>query len=225
MPYLISTMESPSLWTTATLRPPAGNMFHRPRNEMKHQRAKNPIESAVRGVGVNWVRSVDTYDMKGTMAAFKDALTTDYDGPKVIIAEGECQLNRQRRLRPRIKALLETRQTDHSGALRRRRKRLYRRSFVYSSFGLSLSNHQAQSGSPTPAPCGTCGSKLCGVRCLRERCTCRDPVSVVLPHRCGRQSKRLRSDARSVSIDRDWLAEPPEIPQCLVQTSSSGIDH
>ena len=76
------------------------------RNEMKHQRAKNPIESAVRGVGVNWVRSVRTYDMKATMAAFKEALTTDYDGPKVIIAEGECQLNRQRRIRPQLKELL-----------------------------------------------------------------------------------------------------------------------
>jgi indolepyruvate ferredoxin oxidoreductase, alpha subunit len=65
----------------------------------------NRIEKAVRGVGVEWVRTVRTYDMKGTMAALREALTTSVSLPKVIIAEGECQLNRQRRIAPERKRL------------------------------------------------------------------------------------------------------------------------
>jgi indolepyruvate ferredoxin oxidoreductase, alpha subunit len=59
----------------------------------------------VRGVGVQWVRTVHTYDMRGTMRALREALTTAFRGPKVIIAEGECQLNRQRRIAPLLKKL------------------------------------------------------------------------------------------------------------------------
>jgi indolepyruvate ferredoxin oxidoreductase alpha subunit len=58
------------------------------------------IVEAVKGVGVTWVRRIDTYNMRETMAALRDALTTAYSGPKVIVAEGECQLNRQRRVAP-----------------------------------------------------------------------------------------------------------------------------
>jgi indolepyruvate ferredoxin oxidoreductase alpha subunit len=65
-----------------------------------HRGVQQPIERAVRGVGIDWVRRVHTYDMKSTMSALREALTTRHKGPKVIIAEGECQLNRQRRLRP-----------------------------------------------------------------------------------------------------------------------------
>jgi indolepyruvate ferredoxin oxidoreductase alpha subunit len=56
------------------------------------------IERAVRGVGITWVRRVSTYDMKGTLRALREALGASPRGLKVIIAEGECQLNRQRRL-------------------------------------------------------------------------------------------------------------------------------
>ncbi len=65
-----------------------------------HQQPGSSIEKAVRGVGVDWVRKVHTYDMAQTGSALREALTTDYAGPKVIIAEGECMLNRQRRTRP-----------------------------------------------------------------------------------------------------------------------------
>ena len=36
-----------------------------------------------------------------------EAFTTDFPGLKVIIAEGECQLERQRRIKPWIAALLK----------------------------------------------------------------------------------------------------------------------
>ena len=58
------------------------------------------ISKAVQGVGINWVRNIKSYDMTQTMQVLREALTTDYSGPKVIVAEGECQLNRQRRIRP-----------------------------------------------------------------------------------------------------------------------------
>ena len=74
------------------------------RGESTSRGLEQSIEKAVHGVGVDWVRRVNTYDMDGTMTVLEDALTTDYDGPKVIIAEGECQLNRQRRIRPQRQA-------------------------------------------------------------------------------------------------------------------------
>jgi len=59
------------------------------------------IERAVRGVGVQWVRTVRrTYDVAGLRDALKEALTTPERGPKVLIAQSECMLNRQRREKP-----------------------------------------------------------------------------------------------------------------------------
>jgi indolepyruvate ferredoxin oxidoreductase alpha subunit len=59
------------------------------------------IESAVRGVGVKWVRTLRrTYDVAGMRDALKEALTTRQQGPKVLIAQSECMLNKQRREKP-----------------------------------------------------------------------------------------------------------------------------
>ncbi len=73
------------------------------RGDIKNRDGKHPIETAVRGVGIEWVRTVRTYDMPGTMAALREALTTSFAGPKVIVADGECQLTRQRRIAPLLK--------------------------------------------------------------------------------------------------------------------------
>ncbi|KPQ08400.1 MAG: indolepyruvate ferredoxin oxidoreductase alpha subunit IorA [Rhodobacteraceae bacterium HLUCCA12] len=63
----------------------------------------NPIEKALRGVGVEWVRQIDrTYDVKKMRDTFHEALTTDFKGPKVIVASSECMLNRQRREKPQV---------------------------------------------------------------------------------------------------------------------------
>lgn len=62
------------------------------------------IERAVRGVGVDWVRTVRrTYDLKSMMATLKEALTTQAKGPKVLIAQSECMLNKQRREKPKVR--------------------------------------------------------------------------------------------------------------------------
>ncbi len=58
------------------------------------------IESVLQGVGVKWIRNVHTYDVATMKSTLTDAFTTAEGGLKVIVAEGECQLERQRRLRP-----------------------------------------------------------------------------------------------------------------------------
>jgi indolepyruvate ferredoxin oxidoreductase alpha subunit len=58
------------------------------------------MEHALKGVGVDWVKTVNNYDVGATMKTMKEAMTTKQPGLKVIIAEGECQLERQRKLRP-----------------------------------------------------------------------------------------------------------------------------
>jgi indolepyruvate ferredoxin oxidoreductase alpha subunit len=61
------------------------------------------IADAVRGVGVKWVRTITrTYDLVGMRDVLKEALTTKEKGPKVIVAQSECSLNKQRRVRPQL---------------------------------------------------------------------------------------------------------------------------
>jgi indolepyruvate ferredoxin oxidoreductase alpha subunit len=74
----------------------------------------NPISKALKGVGVEWVRQVDhTYDVTKMRDVLREALTTDYKGPKVIVASSECMLNKQRREKPlRAKAIKEGRRVD-----------------------------------------------------------------------------------------------------------------
>ncbi|MDP9605624.1 indolepyruvate ferredoxin oxidoreductase subunit alpha [Variovorax gossypii] len=62
------------------------------------------IESAVRGVGVKWVKTLRrTYDIAGMRDALKEALITREKGPKVLIAQSECMLNKQRREKPLVR--------------------------------------------------------------------------------------------------------------------------
>lgn len=77
------------------------------RADNPHRSTMHAIEQAVRGVGVTWVRTVGrTYDVARMREVLYEALSTDYAGPKVIIAQSECMLNRQRRERPRKAAAI-----------------------------------------------------------------------------------------------------------------------
>ena len=64
------------------------------------------IERALRGIGVKWLKSVYTYRVGTVAKALREAMTSSYRGLKVIIADAECQLERQRRIRPLIGAAL-----------------------------------------------------------------------------------------------------------------------
>lgn len=87
-------------------------MSSRAKNDTKA--TNNPISKALKGVGVEWVRQVDhTYDVTKMRDVLREALTTDYKGPKVIVASSECMLNKQRREKPlRNKAIKEGRRVD-----------------------------------------------------------------------------------------------------------------
>ncbi|MBE0621774.1 MAG: indolepyruvate ferredoxin oxidoreductase subunit alpha [Burkholderiales bacterium] len=69
-------------------------------------RAERTIENTLRGAGVKWLRNVYSYRVADMTKTLREAFTTDEPGLKVIIAEGECQLERQRRIRPVLARLL-----------------------------------------------------------------------------------------------------------------------
>ena len=66
----------------------------------EHKADDMGIERTLTGLGVGWMKTVDNYRVSAVADTLKDAMTSDYKGLKVIIAEGECQLERQRKLRP-----------------------------------------------------------------------------------------------------------------------------
>jgi indolepyruvate ferredoxin oxidoreductase alpha subunit len=57
------------------------------------------IEQTLRAMGVKWLRTVRTYSVSTMVITLKEAMKTAERGLKVIIADGECQLARQRRVR------------------------------------------------------------------------------------------------------------------------------
>jgi indolepyruvate ferredoxin oxidoreductase, alpha subunit len=73
----------------------------------EHRQGNNSIVDAVKGVGVKWVKRTHTYDMQGTLKLLREALHTPLRGPKVIVADGECQLNRQRRVAPLMRKAIK----------------------------------------------------------------------------------------------------------------------
>ncbi|MGB3025203.1 thiamine pyrophosphate-dependent enzyme [Paradevosia shaoguanensis] len=61
----------------------------------------NSITKAVKGIGAKWVRQIDrTYDVGKMRDTLKEALTSNEEGPKIIVASSECMLNKQRREKP-----------------------------------------------------------------------------------------------------------------------------
>ena len=76
--------------------------------EVPDRSTRHPIERAVRGVGVEWTRTIDhTYDVTKVKDTFLEAFTTEEDGPKVLVMQSECQLNRQRRVKKERAAKLK----------------------------------------------------------------------------------------------------------------------
>jgi|AntAceMinimDraft_1070359.scaffolds.fasta_scaffold03850_5 indolepyruvate ferredoxin oxidoreductase alpha subunit len=75
------------------------------------------IENTLKGMGVKWVKTVNNYRVSQVRDLLKEALNSPFNGLKVVIAEGECQLERQRRLKPirarRLKAGLRSVRTRY----------------------------------------------------------------------------------------------------------------
>jgi indolepyruvate ferredoxin oxidoreductase alpha subunit len=56
---------------------------------------------------VQWLRVVHTYEVDAMRARCRTPSPATFNGLKVIVAEGECQLERQRRIKPWIAGLLK----------------------------------------------------------------------------------------------------------------------
>ena len=67
-----------------------------------------PMENALKGVGVKWIKKQYTYQVGNMRNLIKEALTSSEKGLKVIIAEAECQIAKQRREKPRISKMLKS---------------------------------------------------------------------------------------------------------------------
>ncbi len=57
------------------------------------------MEDTLRGMGVKWMRKVRTYSVSKMVKTLAEAMTTAEKGLKVIIAESECMLAKQRRVK------------------------------------------------------------------------------------------------------------------------------
>ena len=69
------------------------------RNRNNNQAITGEIERTLRSLGVEWLKTIRTYSVDVMVDTLREAMTTEFDGLKVIIADGECMLARQRRLK------------------------------------------------------------------------------------------------------------------------------
>ena len=72
------------------------------KGEVENRSTQHAIEDAARGVGVKWTKTVRTYDIGKMKKALKEAVSAKGAGPKVLVAQSECMLNRQRREKPQF---------------------------------------------------------------------------------------------------------------------------
>ena len=66
------------------------------------------IEKTLNALGVKWLKTIRTYSVDVMVNTLREAMTTSFDGLKVIIADGECMLARQRRLKTDNRRKIET---------------------------------------------------------------------------------------------------------------------
>src|SRR5437899_2139740 len=69
----------------------------------RNETVRMGIPDALRGLGVKWIRTVNSYRIAEVIGTLREALTTRVPGLKVVIAKNECMLERQRRERPRLR--------------------------------------------------------------------------------------------------------------------------
>jgi indolepyruvate ferredoxin oxidoreductase alpha subunit len=72
------------------------------KGETDNRSTQHPIAKAAKGVGVKWTKTVRTYDIGEMRKALREAVTKKGTGPKVLVAQSECMLNRQRREKPQF---------------------------------------------------------------------------------------------------------------------------
>jgi hypothetical protein len=153
------------------------------------------IESTLQGLGVQWLRTVHTYKVDQMRKTLKEAFTSDFNGLKVIVAEGECQLERPAPHQALDRQPAQERQARGAGEVRRRRGRVQRRPRLHPAFRLPDAHHQGQPGSAEGGPGGDGDRRLRGLRPVRrERAR---------PHACAPASTAPRSCRTEVARARD----------------------
>ena len=153
------------------------------------------IEQTLRSLGVKWLRTVHTYSVAKMAKTLKEAMRTAERGLKVIIADGECQLARQRRVRAEDAEKLKRGERVVRVPLRRRRRDLHRRPFLHPAVRLPVADREAQSRSAAQRPGGDRDRELRRLRPVRRGRARRGAVPVVLPRRGHPQSELVGSRA------------------------------
>ena len=70
------------------------------------------IEAVIKSMGARWLHNVPNYKVGSVMKSLRKALTGEDKGLRVLIADSECQLARQRRIKPEIAARLKNGERD-----------------------------------------------------------------------------------------------------------------
>jgi indolepyruvate ferredoxin oxidoreductase alpha subunit len=146
------------------------------------------IDAVLKSVGVKWLKTIRSYSVDTMRKAIVEASTTPQRGLKVIIADGECQLARQRRIRPQIAKQLS------------QGKRVVRtrfgidpdtctgRSFLHPPVGMPVADHCTEPRSAAAGPGRAREQRLRRLRAVRGGGARRGAVSVVLPGQCDPES-------------------------------------
>jgi indolepyruvate ferredoxin oxidoreductase alpha subunit len=92
-----------NFYTSATGQQANPSSGKNPRGES----VRMSIVQTIRSLGVSWLRVVNPYRVGETLRTVKAAMTTPDEGLKVIVSSAECQLERQRRVRPQLAARLK----------------------------------------------------------------------------------------------------------------------
>src|SRR4029453_4453256 len=85
-----------NFYTSATGQQANPSSGKNPRGE----RVTMSIADTIKSLGVSWIKTVNPYRVADTLKVIREAMTTAAGGLKVIIARAECQLERQRRVKP-----------------------------------------------------------------------------------------------------------------------------
>ena len=116
---------------------------------------------------------------------YREAMTTPEKGLKVIVAEGECQLERQRRDCDRKcrKSGLQMREGERTVRVKYGvdEDTVHRRPLLHPALGLPGAHGQGQPGSAAPRPGRDRDRRLRGLRAVRRERARRGALPLVLP--------------------------------------------
>ena len=70
------------------------------------------IEAVIKSMGARWLRNVPNYQVSSVMKSLRKALLGMEKGLRVLVADSECQLARQRRIGPEVAARLRNGERD-----------------------------------------------------------------------------------------------------------------